>query len=81
LERISNLFSKYALKLLHNQTDFDSAIRRFDPSRASHALRISENFLLLRQKALQIAAFQALQSSLETAVRAITYQKSATVSG
>ena len=32
LEGILILFSKRALKSLNNQTDFDSAIRRFDPS-------------------------------------------------
>jgi hypothetical protein len=29
------VFSKCRLKSLNNQTDFDSAIRRFDPSRPS----------------------------------------------
>jgi hypothetical protein len=33
LEGILSPFSKCALKSLNNQTDFDSAIRRFDPSR------------------------------------------------
>jgi hypothetical protein len=36
LETISANFSKGALKSLTNQADFDSAIRRFDPSRPSH---------------------------------------------
>jgi hypothetical protein len=31
-------FSKYALKSLNDQADFDSAIRRFDPSRPSQQL-------------------------------------------
>ncbi|MBR1275888.1 hypothetical protein [Bradyrhizobium sp. AUGA SZCCT0283] len=31
LEATFSLFSKGALKSLNNQTDFDSAIRRFDP--------------------------------------------------
>ena len=35
LERVLAVFSKCALKLLNNQADFDSAIRRFDPSRPS----------------------------------------------
>jgi hypothetical protein len=35
LEGFSDHFSKYALKSLNNQADFDSAIRRFDPSRPS----------------------------------------------
>jgi hypothetical protein len=39
LERVLTVFSKCALKLLDNQADFDSAIRRFDPSRPSHSQR------------------------------------------
>jgi hypothetical protein len=39
LERLFRLFSKHALKSLNNQTDFDSAIRRFDPSRPSQDLK------------------------------------------
>jgi hypothetical protein len=35
LERLSAIFSECALKSLNNQADFDSAIRRFDPSRPS----------------------------------------------
>jgi hypothetical protein len=35
LEAISADDSKYALNLLNNQAGFDSAIRRFDPSRPS----------------------------------------------
>jgi hypothetical protein len=31
------IFSKCPLKSLNNQADFDSAIRKFDPSRPSHA--------------------------------------------
>jgi len=31
LEGILSLFSKCALKSLNNQTDFDSAVRKFDP--------------------------------------------------
>ena len=38
LERVSTVFSKCDLKSLKNQADFDSAIRRFDPSRPSHAV-------------------------------------------
>jgi hypothetical protein len=37
LETISANFSKGALKSLTNQADFDSAIRRFDPSRPSQS--------------------------------------------
>src|SRR5262245_25547649 len=47
LDGVLTAFSKYALKSLNNQTDFDSAIRRFDPSRPSQALtrpRIVVNF-------------------------------------
>jgi hypothetical protein len=33
LEAILAIFSKCALKSLHNQAGFDSAIRRFDPGR------------------------------------------------
>ncbi|MFK4646204.1 hypothetical protein ABIF96_004778 [Bradyrhizobium ottawaense] len=36
------IFSKRALKPLDNQTEFDSAIRRFDPSRPSQKLRFPE---------------------------------------
>jgi hypothetical protein len=35
LEAVFDIFSKCTLKSLDNQTDFDSAIRRFDPSRPS----------------------------------------------
>jgi len=35
LEAILAIFSKRPLKSLNNQADFDSAIRRFDPSRPS----------------------------------------------
>jgi hypothetical protein len=35
LEGVSSLFSKCALKSFNNRADFDSAIRRFDPSRPS----------------------------------------------
>jgi hypothetical protein len=38
LQGIFSIFSKCALKSLNNQTDFDSAIRRFDPSRPSQRL-------------------------------------------
>jgi hypothetical protein len=36
-EGILSLFSKCALKSLNNQADFDSAIRRFNPSRPSQS--------------------------------------------
>jgi hypothetical protein len=35
LERVLTIFSKRALKSLNSRADFDSAIRRFDPSRPS----------------------------------------------
>jgi len=57
LRRIFRFSSKRALKSLNNQTDFDSAIRRFDPSRPSHAFSFSENFLSLIRKARQMRAF------------------------
>jgi hypothetical protein len=38
LERFLTDFSKCALKLLDNQADFDSAIRRFESSRPSQAV-------------------------------------------
>jgi hypothetical protein len=37
---ILSIITKYVLKSLSNQTDFDSAIRRFDPSRPSQRCRI-----------------------------------------
>jgi len=37
LKRLLNVSSKCALKSLNNPADFDSAIRRFDPSRPSQA--------------------------------------------
>jgi hypothetical protein len=48
LGRDSAVFSKCALDSLNNQADFDSAIRRFDPSRPSHLiLLVKSPFLLL----------------------------------
>jgi hypothetical protein len=41
VEGILTIFSKCPLKSLNNQADFDSAIRRFDPSRPSHRLRLT----------------------------------------
>jgi hypothetical protein len=57
LKRVWAISSKRALELLNNQTDFDSAIRRFDASRPSHALAFLENFLPLIRKARQMRAF------------------------
>src|SRR5437868_15451634 len=37
LEGVLSIFSKLPLKSLNNQADFDSAIRRFDPSRPSQS--------------------------------------------
>jgi hypothetical protein len=39
LERVSTVFSKCALELLDNQADFDSVIRRSDPSRPNQEQR------------------------------------------
>jgi hypothetical protein len=46
LEGISPIFSKFPMKSLNNQTDFDSAIRRFDPSRPSHRYYQASSILL-----------------------------------
>jgi hypothetical protein len=46
LERVLTIFSKCALKYMNNQTDFDSAIRRFDPSRPSHRYYQASSILL-----------------------------------
>jgi hypothetical protein len=48
LEGGSGLFSKCALKSLENQTDFDSAIRRFDPSRSSQLILLGNRTLFRR---------------------------------
>src|SRR5262249_9409416 len=39
------IFSKCVLKSLNNQADFDSAIRRFDPSRPSQLISLSNRAL------------------------------------
>jgi hypothetical protein len=44
LKRVLTVSSKYALKLLDNQTDFDSAIRRFDPARPSQRFKALSSF-------------------------------------
>jgi hypothetical protein len=43
LNRILIAFSKNVLKLLNNQADFDSAIRRFDPSRPSQLILLAKS--------------------------------------
>jgi hypothetical protein len=43
LEDIFGFSSKRALKSLNNQADFDSAIRRFDPSRPSQLKSLSNH--------------------------------------
>jgi hypothetical protein len=43
LERVSTIFSKWGLKSLDNPAGFDSAIRRFDPSRPSQACPIENS--------------------------------------
>jgi hypothetical protein len=57
LERVSAIFSKCDLKSLNIQTDFDSAIRRFDPSRPSQ-------LILLIKIAFSIASFGKARSAV-----------------
>jgi hypothetical protein len=57
LERLFGIFSKCALKTLNNQTDFDSAIRRFDPSRPSQPVRLLSTTHSEDLKGRQIARF------------------------
>jgi hypothetical protein len=64
LERLFGLFSKCALNSLNNQTDFDSAIRRFDPSRPSQPLCASGQPVPKRQKRPQTAGFRGLAFGL-----------------
>src|SRR6185436_10590652 len=45
LEPVLTIFSKFALKSLNNQADFDSAIRRFDPSRPSQLMLLANRTL------------------------------------
>ena len=49
LKRVLTVSSKRALKSLNNQTDFDSAIRRFDPSRPSQPTDFVMKTALSRQ--------------------------------
>jgi hypothetical protein len=56
LRCISDSFSKCDLKSLNNQADFDSAIRRFDPSRPSQ-------LILLIKIAFSIASFGKAHSA------------------
>jgi hypothetical protein len=56
LESVLAVFSKCALKTLDNQADFDSAIRRFDPSRPSQ-------LILLIKIAFSIASFGKAHSA------------------
>src|ERR1700722_12786822 len=46
LERILTDFFKCGLKSLDNKCDFDSAIRRFESSRPSHAFRECADFAI-----------------------------------
>src|SRR5262245_21617547 len=57
LEGFLTVFSKYALKSLNNQSDFDSAIRRFDPSRPSHSVRHFPRLPERPKKGPEIRAF------------------------
>ena len=59
LERLFSLFSKCDLKSLNNQADFDSAIRRFDPSRPSHPFLRSARLPKRRENGPEIPAFCA----------------------
>jgi hypothetical protein len=59
LEAIFSIFSKCTLKSLDNQADFDSAIRRFDPSRPSHAVLRFATVHNLRLTGPEIRAFRA----------------------
>ena len=59
LEGVFTVFSKCALKLLDNQADFDSAIRRFDPSRPSHPVLRLAIVRNLRLTGPEIPAFLA----------------------
>jgi hypothetical protein len=56
LEPVLTIFSKCALKSLNNHADFDSAIRRFDPSRPSQ-------LILLIKIAFSIASFGKAHSA------------------
>jgi hypothetical protein len=58
LERLFSLFSKCALKSLNDQADFDSAIRRFDPSRPSQPLAQRKMVHAICVKTPQIAGFK-----------------------
>jgi uncharacterized protein (DUF2336 family) len=59
LESVLAVFSKCALKSLNNQADFDSAIRRFDPSRPSQPLERSTRLPEKRENRPEIRAFRA----------------------
>ena len=51
LERVLTYLSKCGLKSLDNQADFDSAIRRFESSRPSHAFPEIGDFVMTGAKA------------------------------
>ena len=55
LERVFG-FSKCAFKVLNNQADFDSAIRRFDPSRPSQPVRLHARLPKKRENGPEIPA-------------------------
>jgi len=55
---VFGLFSKCALKWLNNQADFDSAIRRFDPSRPSQPVLRLTTVCNLRLTGAEIRAFR-----------------------
>jgi len=60
LKRVLTISSKCALKLLNNQADFDSAIRRFDPSRPSHPFMRSARLPKKPENGPEIRAFRSL---------------------
>src|SRR5437868_4129809 len=66
LEGVLSIFSKFPLKSLNNQADFDSAIRRFDPSRPSQSREGTPQALVKQEASRQT---RSLSSNKETARR------------
>jgi hypothetical protein len=73
LERLFSRFSKRILKLLENQTDFDSAIRRFDPSHPSHLILLGNRTSFRRLSKRFSAAPIELLYPLFLHLRALRY--------
>ena len=65
LESFSTIFSKCALKSLNNQAGFDSAIRRFDPSRPSQLILFVELPLALLHLEMRIPLPEAGMHAME----------------